>query len=327
MQPNTQAAFRTESAGHRLVLRVPRAGSDDSVEQVRSALSGAHFDCVDVVCVVDTEGRLQGVVPLPLLFAAPATQKIARLMIHPAPSAHVDVDQERIASLALHHGVSAIAVTDASGHLLGVVPATALIRILRHEHVEDLHRLAGIARETELARHAIEAPPTRRVRDRLPWLAAGLAGSFAATWVMASFQGTLQAQIAIAFFVPGLVYLADAVGTQSEAIAVRGLSLSHARIGTLIAGELRTGLLIGLVLGLAALIATWVVFGDLKLGIAVSVTLLCAATTASVLGLAFPWLLQSLGKDPAYGSGPIATVMQDILTLMIYFAVVSLVLR
>jgi magnesium transporter len=247
-------------------------------------------------------------------------------MIQPAPSAAADADQELIASIALHHGVSALAVTEASGAFLGVVPAAALIRILRHEHVEDLHRLAGIARETELARHAIEAPPIRRVRDRLPWLAAGLIGSFVATALMAGFENMLKEQIAVVFFVPGLVYLADAVGTQSEAIAVRGLSLSHAGIGTLLGGELRTGGIIGLLLGLAAFIAIWLTFGDARLSLAVSASLLFAVVAAAGLGLLFPWLLQSLGRDPAYGRGPIATVVQDILTLVIYFVVARVVL-
>jgi magnesium transporter len=319
-------SYRNESAGRCMVTRVPIANSSNTVAEARSALSGQSFECVDLICVVDAAGRLAGVVPLVVLFAAPPAKTLDQLFIDPAPTATVDVDQERIASLAVHHAANAIAITDADGKFLGVVPATALIGILRHEHVEDLHRLAGIARETELARHAMEAPPSRRVRDRLPWLAAGLAGSVAATGVMAGFEETLQERVAIAFFVPGLVYLADAVGTQTEAIAVRGLSLSHASIGTLLRGEVRTGLLIGLVLGLAAFAATLAVFSDLRLALTVSLSLLCAAALAAGLGLAFPWLLHAMGKDPAYGSGPIATVVQDILTLLIYFAMARAIL-
>lgn len=309
-----------------MVARVPVALPEDTAEHTRSTLHGGHFDCVDLICVLDHEGRLEGVVPLAALFAAAPAEQLKHLMIKPAPSASPDTDQEKIASLALHHGVNAIAISDPARRLLGVVPAGALIRILRHEHVEDLHLLAGIARETEFARNAIEAPPIRRVRDRLPWLAVGLVGSFAATWVMASFEATLKETVAIAFFVPALVYLADAVGTQTEAIAVRGLSLSHVRIDKLLLGELRTGLLIGLVLGCAAFIAIWSVFGSVQLAFAVSVSLVFASAAAAGLGLAFPWALQGLGRDPAYGSGPIATVTQDILTLLIYFAVVHLTL-
>ena len=167
-----------------------------------------------------------------------------------------------MASIALHHGVSAMPVVDDAGRLVGVVGSTALMDILRREHVEDLHRLAGITRESDQARHALEEPPLRRARHRLPWLLVGLVGSMVATFVVARFESALAAKPALAFFVPGLVYLADAIGTQSEAVAVRGLSLSHVGIGRLIGSELRTGLLIGVVLALLAFPMVWLAFGE-----------------------------------------------------------------
>ena len=86
----------------------------------------------------------------------------------------------------------------------------------------------------------------------------------------------LQSRVAIAFFVPALVYLADGIGTQTEAITVRGLSLSNATVGTMIAGELRTGLIIGLTLGALTFPVIWLIFGDVRLALAVSLALLTA---------------------------------------------------
>jgi magnesium transporter len=40
---------------------------------------------------------------------------------------------------------------------------------------------------------------------------------------------------------------------------------------------------------------------------------------ATTIGLLFPWLLQRLGQDPALGSGPVATIVQDVLSLLVYF--------
>jgi magnesium transporter len=48
--------------------------------------------------------------------------------------------------------------------------------------------------------------------------------------------------------------------------------------------------------------------------------------TATTIGLLFPWLLTYTGKDPAFGSGPVATIVQDILSLLIYFMAVRLFL-
>ena len=243
-----------------------------------------------------------------------------------APCVQADVDQEKIASLALHHILNAIPVVDSNNYLLGVIPSEALLHILRREHVEDIHHIAGIGRESERAREAIELPPIRRARDRLPWLLLGLVGSIFATWVVARYEQVLGKHVAIAFFVPGLVYLADAIGTQTEAIAVRGLSLSHAKLSTLVAGELRTGLLIGLILGVFTLPLIWLVFGDLRLAAGVALAVFCAGGVATTIGLVLPWLLGRLGTDPAYGSGPLATVIQDLLSLVIYFAIVSSIL-
>jgi len=163
----------------------------------------------------------------------------------------------------------------------------------------------------------------RRLRHRLPWLLIGLAGSMFATFIMAGFERALASKPALAFFVPGLVYLADAIGTQSEAVAVRGLSISRVGLAHLLGGELRTGMLIGLVLAAAAFPLVWLVFGELRLAAAVAIALGSASVVASMLGLLLPWLLGRLGSDPAYGSGPLATIIQDLLSLLTYFLVVS----
>jgi magnesium transporter len=233
-----------------------------------------------------------------------------------------DTDQEHAASLALHHGVDALPVVDADGRAVGVMPAQALLQVLRREHVEDLHRLAGIEREAAQARHAIEDPPLRRARHRLPWLLVGLAGSALATAAMAAFESTLSATIAVAFFVPGIVYLADAIGTQTEAIAVRRLSLTRAGLAHLLAGELRTGMLLGAILGLASLPLVWLAFGEPRLAAAVAAAIFAAGTMAAGLGLLLPWWIARSGRDPAFGSGPLATVIQDVLSLLVYLGVV-----
>jgi magnesium transporter len=320
-----RSGHAAETAGWHLVERVPLARSDETAGEVIARLPGHVYDYAGTVFLADEGRRLLGAIPLPaLLKASPGTPIVDLSESHRA--VHAGMDQEHIASHAIRHNMSAVPVTDAHGVLLGVVPPTVLLEVLRHEHVEDIHRLAGIKRETAHARSAIEAPPARRARDRLPWLLIGLAGSMVATFVVASFERALQSRVAIAFFIPGIVYLADAIGTQTEAIAVRGLSLSHAPLARLVLGELRTGLLIGSTLGLLSFPAVWLAYADVHLALAVSLSLLAAGAVATTVGLLLPWVLAHTGRDPAFGSGPIATIIQDVLSLLIYFAIASLLL-
>jgi magnesium transporter len=311
-----------EPVGRHLVAAVPRARPRDSVAATLARLASEKPAAVELVLVSDADSRLVGVVPLAKLLSSDGQTQLAKILDPAFPRVTADTDQERAASLALHHGVDALPVVDDAGRALGVMPAPALLQVLRREHVEDLHRLAGIQRETSRARHAIEDPPLRRVRHRLPWLLVGLAGSALATAAMASMEVTLQANVAIAFFVPALVYLADAIGTQTEAVAVRGLSLTHAGLAPLLGGELRTGMLLGAILGAISFAPIWLAFGSAALAAAVALAIFAAGTVANGIGMLFPWLLQRLGFDPAYGTGPGSTVVQDLCTILVYFAVV-----
>lgn len=200
-----------------------------------------------------------------------------------------------------------------------------MLEILAREHREDVHRLVGILRGRAGALHALEDPPLRRVARRMPWLLIGLGLSFPLTGVMAAFENVIQANVTVAFFIPAIIYLTDAIGTQTEAVAVRALSASHAPLREVIGGEAVTGALIGLVLGTLAFAAIMLGYGEIRLAIAVAASLALAGTLASVIGLLLPWLLSWSRIDPAFGSGPVATILQDALTIIVYFAVVSAV--
>ena len=314
-----------ETATRHLVSRVPTGSSDETVSSVLTRLPGNVFDYADTIYVVDEVNTLTGLVSMPRLLAATPHSYLRDILTKPFPAAHEGADQESVASLALINGVAAVPVVDSQQRLLGVVPPQALLEVLRHEHEEDLHRFTGIRHYDLQARTAMESSPIRRARDRLPWLLVGLMGSMLATYVMTRFENALQSQVVIAFFVPGLVYLADAIGTQTEAIAVRGLSLSHAPVGTMIAGELRTGLIIGLTLGALTFPVVWLIFGNARLALAVSLALVTAGSVATSIGFLFPWTFFRLGKDPAFGSGPLATIFQNVLTLIVYYFTVSLI--
>lgn len=318
------ALFASDMAARRLNSSVPTGIPTDDVQTVLTRLRETPFDSVEAVYVLDAAQRLLGCVALGDLLRAEPAKCLSEIMSPPPIAAQGHDDQEFVASLALHHKITEVPIVDADRRFLGVVSSRELMHILRHEHVEDLHRLAGIRAETRQARHCLEEPPLRRAKDRLPWLLIGLLGSIGATAVMVSFESALHRRVEIAFFIPGLVYLADAIGTQTEAVAVRGLSLSHAPLSRLLWGELRTGLLIGLTLAVAVFPVTWLGFHDVRLAFSIAFSVFCAGAIATTVGLLLPWALSRLRQDPAFGSGPVATVIQDVLTLLIYLTVVSI---
>lgn len=317
-------APHVETIAHYVVTAVPTALPDARAAEVRERMTGRRYEDASHVFVVGADGRLVGIASMADLIAAEASRPIKELM--ESNNRHVvvaDTDREEAASMAIRTGISTLAVCDAHGRFVGAVPAGALMSILRDEHMEDLHHMAGILGRSEAAKEALSAPPHRRALYRLPWLLVGMAGSAVATLMMTQFEGALAAHIAVAFFIPAIVYLADAVGTQSEAVAVRGLSLTGADLAPLVAGELGTGVLIGVALGSLAYPLVWLAFGSVALAATVALALIVASSVASTIGFALPWLFARLGYDPALGSGPLGTVIQDVLSLLIYFLIAA----
>jgi magnesium transporter len=130
-------------------------------------------------------------------------------------------------------------------------------------------------------------------------------------------QSRLQETLILAFFLPGIVYLADAVGTQTETVVIRGLSVG-VRIGRIMVRELLAGFGIGLTLALVAVPVVLWRWGAADVALALGLSIFAACSIATVVAMALPWILDRFDMDPAFGSGPLATVIQDLLSIVIF---------
>jgi magnesium transporter len=139
-----KALVVSDTAARRLNSSVPTGTSTDTVQALLNRLREIPFESVEAVYVLDAVRHLVGIVPLAnLLRTQPATE-LSKIMSPPTVEAQVSDDQEFVASLALHHQVTEVTIVDADRSFLGVMSSRQLMHILRHEHVEDLHRVAGI---------------------------------------------------------------------------------------------------------------------------------------------------------------------------------------
>ena len=316
---------RLETAASHVVTSVPLAGPGDAAGGVRAALGGRSYEAVHDVAVVDGAGALVGLVPLRDLLAADAGTPLVELMDAEPPTVAPGVDQEAAAWAMVRHGEVSLAVVDADGVLVGLIPPRVMLEVLLTEHEEDLDRLGGVLRTTEDARTAAREPVPRRLWHRLPWLLAGLAGAMASALVVRGFETELDATVALAFFLPAVVYLADAVGTQTETLAIRGLAVGVSP-GSIVGREALTGLVVGALVAVAFLPVAAAVGGGWDVGLVVALSLLVACSVATVVALVLPWLLHRSGRDPAFGAGPLSTVLQDLLSIAVYLVLARLVL-
>jgi magnesium transporter len=313
-----------ETAAAHATRAIPVAAPADTVGEVFESLRGKTFDSVAVIAVCRGE-RLEGLCPIERLLAARPDAPISTVMDRRPPMVAPGTDQEHAAWRAVKRDEPVLAVVDERKRLLGLIPPQRLLGVLLMEHEEDLARIGGFDARTEAARTASEERVSQRLWHRLPWLLLGLIGAMLTAALLGASEERLAGNLAVAFFIPGVVYLAAAVGVQTQTVAIRGLSVGVG-IRRTAGREVVTGLLVGAILAALMLPLVWLLHGDGGLAVAVSVSVFVAAGIATVVALVFPWLLNRFGKDPAFGSGPLATVIQDLLSLTTYLTAVSLLL-
>ena len=88
----------------------------------------------------------------------------------------------------------------------------------------------------------------------------------------------------------------------------------------------KRGLAIGIVLGASGGLLVWWRWGESEVALVVGLALFAACSTATLAAMAVPWLLDKFDFDPAFGSGPLATVIQDLSSILIYFAIATAVI-
>lgn len=172
----------------------------------------------------------------------------------------------------------------------------------------------------------IKEPVGHLLQHRLPWLVLGLAGGIITSIIVSRYEQILSADVRLAFFIPIIVYMSGAVGSQTETIFVRHLKQTGKGFFRYLAKETLLGLSLGLIFGLitGGFAAYWL--GSPALGLTVGIAMLINLCLAPVLSTVIPEILYKEHNDPALGAGPLATIIQDLISLLIYFLIASLII-
>ncbi len=169
-------------------------------------------------------------------------------------------------------------------------------------------------------------PMTLMVEHRFPWLAVGLVGGIGLTLLASNFEELLSKNLALSYFVPVIVYMASAVGQQTEIVYIRNLNKKRTHFLIYLAKELllcgMMGILFGSLIGLFA----FFMFKSVQIATSVGLAMAVTMSIAPFISLTVPTVLKKVHKDPAVGTGPFVTVIQDFTSLLIYFAIATVII-
>lgn len=180
--------------------------------------------------------------------------------------------------------------------------------------------------ENQILEDDTKEPMSLMFEHRLPWLIVGLLGGIGLTYISSRFEALLAKNLELAFFIPIIVYMADAVGSQTEAVYIRNLNKKRTHFSVYLIKEVGLGTFLGILFGTITWSFTYIVFNSFETALSVGLAMAVTMATAPILALIVPTILKREHKDPAVGSGPFVTIIQDFLSLFIYFVIATIIL-
>ena len=293
-----------------------------ALQEVRAAARSA--DAVTYLYVVDENERLVGVVGLRALLAADrrhpaASPDDARSRGRPDSA----TPERECARLFRRHRYLGLPVTNEANVLLGLIRADRLVRLSDEEASEELLGIFG----------AGESRPSETVlstaRSRLPWLLINLGTAFLAAIVVALFEDTIAAIVALAVFLPVIAGQAGNAGVQTVTVLIEMLATTEASpivMRRALRRELKAALLHGAIIGSVVGLAAGFYARSVLFGAVTATAMLIAMLMAGAAGALIPLGLQRLGQNPALGSGVVVTTVTEVVGFLVLLGLAAALL-
>lgn len=218
-----------------------------------------------------------------------------------------------------------VPVVDYAGKLVGRVRRRAVHEAVTERAQSDQLKVQGIVSGEELR----AMPVVARSRRRLSWLSVNIFLNVIAASVIALFQDTVSAVIALAVFLPIVSDMSGCSGNQAVAVSLRELTLGIIEPRDVLRvwwQEVSVGILNGIALGLLISGVAFVWQGSPLLGAVVGVALALNTIIAVSIGGTVPLLLKRFKADPAVASGPVLTTITDMCGFFLVLGLATLAL-
>src|SRR5690625_2552589 len=315
--------YEEKTAGSIMTTEYVAVTIDMTVKEAMRHLrkSAPDAETIYYIYVIDHNRQLIGVMSLRELLIAEGKLTVEEAVNRQVVSVSVGDDQEDIARMMRDYDFIALPVVDFQNHLLGIITVDD---IMEEEASEDYSKLAGVDVDS------VDENPLVAAKKRLPWLIILLfLGLFTAS-IIARFEETLEQVALLAIFIPLIAGMAGNTGTQSLAVAVRGITTGEYQkqgLFKMMIRESLTGLISGVVCGLSIWLIIFVWQGTLFLGFLVGLSIAITLLVATISGAFVPLLMHRMNVDPAVASGPFITTINDIISITIYFGMATMFMQ
>lgn len=288
---------------------------------------GMSTETVYTCYVKDAGRKLLGIVSLRALVVEEDDVIIETLMHADFIKVGVYDDQEDVSEAFKKYGFLAMPVVDKEDRLVGIITVDDILGVIEEETTEDFQKMAGVSSSNE---EYLDMSVWKHYKNRIPWLFFLMCSYVITGGIIASFESVLSQVISLVTYLPMLMGTGGNSGSQSATLVIRGIALGDVEpkdAWKVLWKELRVSFFIGITLSsLNFLRVCYLESQGVWIALTVCASMLVIVMAAKTIGSMLPIIAKKVGIDPALMASPMIASVTDMVSVITYFALASLIL-
>lgn len=296
---------------------------------------GMHSETINIIYVIDDEGKLIDDIRIREFLLAPLDCKVADLSDKKFVSLTVTDKDEDAIKVFLRNNYVALPVVDDMGILKGIVTVDDVLNLVTQVDTEDIQKIGG----TEALEHPyMQTSFFDLMGKRINWLLILFIGELFTASAMGFFENEISKAVVLALFLPLIISSGGNSGSQASTLIIRALAIGEVTLKDwwrIIRREIFAGLFLGTILGCVGFlrVSLWSAFSNIYgphwmlVALTVFFSLIGVVLWGTFSGAMLPLILKKFGFDPAVSSAPFVATMVDVTGIVIYFVTASIIMR
>jgi magnesium transporter len=299
----------------------PKMTVSDAIKRIRRTINDA--ETIYTCYVTDDNRKLLGYLSVKNLLLAQPDETICDIMDKTIVCVHTLDDKEDVAKDMNKYDFVTMPVVDDEGRLVGIVTFDDAIDVMQDEATEDIERMAAISPTEE---SYFKTSDVKHAKNRILWLLILMLSAAITGTILTKYEEACSAIPLLVSFIPMLMSTGGNCGSQSSTMIIRGMSVDEIKLKDflkVVFTELRISIIIGVVLSVVNGIRIWIMQGDLKIAVVISLSIICIVIISQFIGCTLPMAAKKCRLDPAVMAAPLITTIVDAASILIYFSIAT----
>ena len=287
-------------------------------------IRGEMPDHTDQLFVTDRHDHYLGALYLRDLLTNDLEVLVKNIMRTDVSAMHAHIPDTEVAREFENYDLVSAPIVDEQHKLIGRITIDDVVDVIRDEGEHSIMSMAGLADEDD-----IFSPALISAKRRGLWLGVNLLTAFLAAGVIGFFEDILEQVVALAILITIVPSMGGIAGSQTLTLAIRGLALGQlgsSNYKSLIKKEITIGILNGLIWALVVATFSIVWFENFNIGAIIGFALVVNLIAGAFAGAVIPILLRQIGIDPAIAGGVLLTTVTDVVGIIAFLGLATLVL-